>query len=303
MALAEARWVRTPAGHRPTPAAVGLVRGALAPWRWLTAPRSTGLEHLPRDRPALLAGNHTTFAVFDAPLLLLAIYEARGIFPRTVGDRLHFHVPGWRRLLAEFGVVEGTPANVRALMRAGEWIVVFPGGAREVFKRRDEKYALLWGERTGFVRLAIEHGYPIVPFASVGAEDLFDVVLDADDLLASPLGPWIRRLAPRPDVIPPVVRGLGPTALPRLDRFYFHFCEAVETRHLVGREQDPTILAAVQAQVRRAVEDGIARLLVAREGDPDRALVARLVAPRGETAAAPSDVPAFPALASRHAAA
>jgi hypothetical protein len=42
-------------------------------------------------------------------------------------------------------VIDGTPENVRALVRAGDSIVVFPGGAREVFKRRGEKYTLLWG--------------------------------------------------------------------------------------------------------------------------------------------------------------
>jgi len=209
----------TPVGHRPTRLDAALARLALAPWRWITAPRVSGVEHLPVERPALLAGNHTIGGVLDAPLLVLAVHDARGVFQRSVGDHLHFQIPGWRDLLARFGVVEGSPAAVGALMRAGEWIVVFPGGAREVFKRRGEKYALLWGERAGFARLAIEFGYPIVPFSLVGSEDLYDVVLDADDLLASPLAPLVRRLAPRPDVIPPVVRGLGLAVIPRVERF------------------------------------------------------------------------------------
>ena len=85
----------------------------------------------------------------------------------------------------------------------------FPGGAREVFKRRGEKYALI-GERTGFARLAIECGYPIVPFSAVGAEDVYDIVLDAEDttLLAAwaasaAVGAAVRRHSV-------VVRGVGP---------------------------------------------------------------------------------------------
>jgi 1-acyl-sn-glycerol-3-phosphate acyltransferase len=274
----------TPVGHRPTRVDAELVRLALAPWRWITAPRVSGLEHVPADRPVLLAGNHTTLALLDSPLLLLELYEARGVFPRTVGDHLHFRVPAWRALLERFGVVEGTPENVRALMRAGEWIVVFPGGAREVFKRRGEKYMLIWGERTGFARLAIECGYPIVPFSLVGAEDALDILFDADDLLASPLGPLLRRLAPRSDLIPPLVRGIGATAVPRAERFYFHFGEPVETRHLAGRERDYRTCFAVRERVREAVEDGIVRLLLERERDPDRALLARLLAPHARTA-------------------
>ena len=203
-----------------------------------------------------------------------------GIVPRTVGDHIHFRVPAWRALLERFGVVDGTPENVRALMDAGEWIVLFPGGAREVFKGRGEKYALLWGERTGFARLAVECGYPIVPFSLVGAEDAYDVLLDAEDILASPVGPLVRRIAPRRDLIPPIVRGLGLTALPRVERFYFHFGAPVETRHLAGRAGDPATCFALRERVRTAVEAGITRLLLERERDPDRALLARLLAPR-----------------------
>jgi hypothetical protein len=42
-----------------------------------------------------------------------------------------------------------------------------PGGAGEVFKGRGQDYKLLWKERLGFARMAIEFGYPIVPFAAV----------------------------------------------------------------------------------------------------------------------------------------
>jgi 1-acyl-sn-glycerol-3-phosphate acyltransferase len=258
-----------------------LARVVLAPWRWITAPRVSGLENLP-PRPALLVGNHTLGALLDAPLLLVTLYEALGVVPRTLGDHLHFGIPGWRWLLARFGVADGTPENVRALMRAGEWIIVFPGGAREVFKRRGEKYELLWSDRCGFARLAIESGYPIVPFSVVGPEDCYDIVLDADDLAASRLGRLVVRLAPRPDVVPPLVRGLGLTALPRPERFYFHFGEPVETRHLMRSARHPATWFAVRERVRRAVEDGIRQLLVVRERDPDRALLPRLLAPHAE---------------------
>lgn len=268
----------TPVGHRPTRAEVELARLLLAPWWWLTSPCFSGLEHVPVDRPVLLAGNHSTLAVLDAPILLLGLHDRLGLFPRTVGDHVHFRVPAWRALVERFGVVDGTPANVRALMQAGETIVVFPGGAREVFKRRGEKYALIWGRRTGFARLAIEFGYPIVPFAAVGAEDLYDIVLDAEDLLRSPLGPIVRRLAPRADLVPPLVAGVGFTALPRVQRLYFHFAEPVETVPFAGRQDDPEVAFAVRERVRVAVEAGIAYLLAARERDPERDLAGRLLA-------------------------
>ena len=78
-------------------------------------------------------------------------------------------------------MVRGTRANVRALMRDGQNILVFPGGADEVFKARGQEYRLMWKERLGFARLAIEFGYPIVPFAAVGAEEMLHVLADQPD--------------------------------------------------------------------------------------------------------------------------
>ena len=66
--------------------------------------------------------------------------------------------------------------------------MVFPGGQREVFKRKNEAYRLIWKERIGFVTLAAAFGYPIVPFASLGADKSLHIALDAGDIMSSPIG-------------------------------------------------------------------------------------------------------------------
>jgi len=157
-------------------------------WPVLTAQRLyhrpvfLGSEHIPRARPVLYVGNHTLFGVLDPPLLMAHIYEETGHLPRSLADHFHYRVPGWRDFLTRWGAVRGTRENCRAVMRAGDSVLVFPGGGREVAKRRGEAYQLLWKQRTGFVRMAVEHGYPIVPFASVGAEECYSIHLDANDL-------------------------------------------------------------------------------------------------------------------------
>jgi 1-acyl-sn-glycerol-3-phosphate acyltransferase len=171
--------------------------------------------------------------------------------------------------------VEGTRENCAALMRAGESILVFPGGAREVFKRKGQRYRLLWEGRLGFARLAIAHRYPIVPFAAVGAEECYDIVLDAGDVLR--LLPALRGL-PRAEEMPPLVRGIGLTALPRPQRFYFRFAPPVETAHLAGHEDDQAACTALREQVRIAVSSGIAALRAERARDPQRHLLPRLAA-------------------------
>jgi hypothetical protein len=263
---------------RPRRREIELAQTALAPWRWITSPEFHHIERVPRDRPVLLVGNHTLMGLLDIPLMVLEIWERRGVFVRSLGDHVHFKIPGWRDLLLQFGTVEGSRENCSALMRERETVLVFPGGAREVFKRKGESYRLLWGQRTGFARMAIEHGYSILPFAALGADDCFDVVLDAGDLLSTRLGGLLQRVFPRIDELPPVVRGIGPLPVPRPQKFYFFFDREVDTAPWRGRHDDPRACFEVREETRRAIERGIAFLKRVRSRDPQASLLARAVA-------------------------
>lgn len=261
-------------GHRPTATEMAAARVLLEPWRLLTAPVFHGVEQVPTDRPFLLVGNHTLMGVLDVPLMLLGLYERTGMIVRSLGDHIHFQVPLWRDLLLRFGTVDGTRENCTALMRAGESILVFPGGAREVFKHKGERYHLVWKNRTGFAALAIKHGYPIVPFSAVGAEECYDILIDSDEMRHSPLGPVLEWLTPRPDEMPPVVAGIGP--LPRPQRFYFRFATPIETRPWSGRAASQAACLELRAEVARAIERGITLLRREQRRDPEATLAARL---------------------------
>ena len=257
---------------------IGRLNKLMEPWRVLTSPIYLGMERVPReDRPLLFVGNHTLYGVLDAPFLALELYNQHGIWMRSLGDHIHFKVPGWGRMLKRYGVVDGTRPNCDKLMEAGEAILVFPGGAREVAKRKGEKYQLIWQERLGFVRMAVKHGCTIVPFSAVGVEDGFDILIDADEILASPVGRVLRRLGVREDVIWPISRGLGPTPLPRPQRFYFHIAEPIPTRAFQGQQGDDEVCRALRAQTSAAIEAGIDHLIEYRRGDPQKHIVPRLL--------------------------
>ncbi|HVN87046.1 MAG TPA: lysophospholipid acyltransferase family protein [Candidatus Binatia bacterium] len=262
-------------GHRPTAEEIAVARVLLEPWRLLTSPVFHGVEHVPADRPFLLVGNHTLMGVLDVPLMLLGLHERTGLLVRPLGDHIHFQIPVWRDLLARFGTVEGTRENCGALMRARESILVFPGGAREVFKHKGEQYHLIWKNRTGFAALAIAHHYPIVPVAAVGAEECYDILVDSDEMRRSPLGPVLERFTQRVDEFPPVVAGIGP--LPRPQRFYFGFGAPIETRKWARRAHDQSACLALRAEVAHAIERGIKTLKQVRRRDPNATLVTRLM--------------------------
>ena len=245
----------------------------LAPFRRVTQPRVLGIDRIPR-RPVLFAGNHTHYAFLDLPFMMSELWTRRRIVLRGLGEHGHYAIPVWRDLLTMAGMVRGTRENVRALMRDGQNILVFPGGTGEVFKGRGHDYRLMWKERLGFARLAIEFGYPIVPFSAVGAEQMLRVVVDPRMPGAAQVSALMRLLVGVP--LPPIPRGVGLTLLPRPERLYFWFGAPVETARYGGAGEDDAAARAVRNEVRAAVEEGIRTLLSERESDPHRRLLARV---------------------------
>ena len=257
----------------------------------LTRPLLLDVENVPSRGPFMLVGNHQLLGMQDLPWLVRRLEVERGVRVRGMADRFHFSVPLWRSCLTRAGAVLGTRENCAALLAAGEPVLVFPGGAREVYKRRGERYRLLWGSRTGFVRMAIAAQCPIVPFGAVGAEDRFDVLLDIDHPIAAPARHLVRRVAGRDDVGTLIVRGAGTAGLPRLDRLYFRFGEPISTTRWAGRVDDAEALAECRDLVKAQVEAHIAELLAYRARDPQRSLLGHA---RGTLASASPVAAALP---------
>jgi len=157
--------------------------------RWFK-PRFYGLEHLDAKRPALYVGNHTIYG-FDSPAFVLGIYQHKKIWLRGLADHFHFYFPLWRDALQQFGAFDGTRQAVDRLMQARQHILIYPGGSREVLKHKGEAYQLFWKQRLGFIELAIQHGYDIIPFAALGGEETLDIVYDGNDFKQS----WLGKLA------------------------------------------------------------------------------------------------------------
>ncbi len=256
----------------------------IQPVKRLLSPVSIGTEHIPREGAVLLAGNHTVYGMIDIPMLGLEIFEKTGRTVRGLGDHNHFALPVWRDVLKRIGAVRGTREICSQLFEAGEAVLVFPGGGREVMKRKHERYKLIWKERIGFARLAIQHQVPIVPFASVGVEDMFEIVADAEDILRSRAGDLLRALGitEQPwfrhgEIIPPLARGRGPVSLPRLERQYFLFGEAIDPAPWKGRHEEREACFELREQVKSVVEREIAQLREVRAADPERYPVQRLL--------------------------
>lgn len=233
-----------------------------------------GAENVDPQRPGLFVGNHALMGVLDSPLFVYELYRQTGVFPRSLGDHFHFPTPVWGKLVTRFGAVPGTRENCRRLMESGQHVLVFPGGAREVAKRRDEINKLVWKKRTGFVYMAIEQGFDIIPFASLGCDEAYDIVYDGDDFANGWLGKRllgndkINSLMRGGDLFMPLVKGVGPTLLPKAEPFRFAIGKPISTAHLKGQESDPAVLWQLREQVSDAITGMLSRMDEERKEQP-----------------------------------
>lgn len=143
------------------------------PTRWFHA-RLEGIEHLPAGG-ALLVGNHAMFGLDGVVLGTLVVRETRRHL-RFLGERNLFRFGPLARLFHAAGAVEGAPENAVALLRRGEWVGVYPDGIDDSWKTADERYVLKWGNRSGFARVAMRAGVPILPVAAHGIDEMYTVV-------------------------------------------------------------------------------------------------------------------------------
>jgi 1-acyl-sn-glycerol-3-phosphate acyltransferase len=131
-----------------------------------------GLHHLlaPR-RAALLVAYHGKPVTYDLGMLSVTLHERLGHLPHGV---VHGAVEQQRLMKwvsDGLGFVTGDGEAVGEAVRRGELIVVQPGGTREGCRSSRHRYEVDWGERTGYLRLALRHRLPIIPVAAAGVDD------------------------------------------------------------------------------------------------------------------------------------
>ncbi|KAJ3414900.1 Transmembrane protein 68 [Chytridiales sp. JEL 0842] len=170
------------------PAPAWLLLGITGPWRLLYPVKVRGIENVPHNaRKIFMVGNHQLSGL-DIPTKFAQIYVERGIRIRALMDRVHGIIPFWKHLLVWCGAAIGTRENCSTLMKQGEPMLVYPGGALEVMKsEKAPKYAVMWQNRTGFATMAIEHGYTIIPFSAIGYEEIFWIPFSIPDFWIWPL--------------------------------------------------------------------------------------------------------------------
>jgi 1-acyl-sn-glycerol-3-phosphate acyltransferase len=156
------------------------LKAALAVTRWIYTDyfrvRASGLSGIPEGRVLLIA-NHGGQIPLDGMLIGMSLLlEARPA--RVVRGMIERWVPGLpfvSSLFSKMGQIVGDVRNCRELLEKEQCVLVFPEGVRGSGKTIFQRYQLQrFG--TGFIRLAMETGTPIIPVAVVGCEEAYPSV-------------------------------------------------------------------------------------------------------------------------------
>jgi 1-acyl-sn-glycerol-3-phosphate acyltransferase len=123
------------------------------------------------DEPVLFVANHGYGGAFDLNVLAFAaMYRLTGQSRRV---SLLTHQIAWSvglgPVVETFDAVPASHRHALEALAAGRHALVFPGGDIDGFKTWRRRNEVLFCGRSGFARVAMEAGVPIVPVVTAGA--------------------------------------------------------------------------------------------------------------------------------------
>ncbi|XP_022092396.1 transmembrane protein 68-like [Acanthaster planci] len=130
-----------------------------------------GLENIPQEGAAVLIYYHGTIPL-DFYYIMAKVLLFKSRLMQLVGDRFLFGIPGFRILLKVFHVTRGSVPECVNLLKEGHILAIAPGGVREALFG-DEHYELVWGQRCGFAKCALEAKVPIIPVFTQNCREAF----------------------------------------------------------------------------------------------------------------------------------
>ena len=148
-------------------------------YRRYFAVEAFGLRNVPPRGRAMLIGNHSGGVAVDGAMVIASMFFdmspprlAQGMVEKFM-NKVPF-ASEWNNRTGQF---TGLPETAEKLLEDDRLLLVFPEGARGTAKLYKERHSLV-GFGTGFMRLALQTGTPIVPFAFLGGGEAIPTVLN-----------------------------------------------------------------------------------------------------------------------------
>jgi 1-acyl-sn-glycerol-3-phosphate acyltransferase len=223
-----------------------------------------GWEQLP-EPPALVVGIHSGAPfVWDAWTVGIQWWRRFGpdrVLHGTAHDAL-MAAPGIGAYFRSMGVLPAAPDSIAAALAAGRDVALWPGGEVDALRPWTERDKAVLAGRTGFIRMAINAGVPIVPVATVGGPDSMPVLFRGRRIAKALQLDKVARLKVFPVALSaPWV--IGPAALPEIPlptKIRTAFQAPIELDHDPDRARDRRYVEKKYEEVRHSIQRGMDRL-------------------------------------------
>lgn len=130
-----------------------------------------GLENIPKTGPALLIFFHGAIPA-DGYFLHSKVFMSTGRQAHFVVDNFLFKFP-WYKFYSEcMQTFPGTVDSCVDILKEGNLLMIAPGGTYEG-QFGDKNYKMLWRNRMGFAKVALQAGVNIIPFFSTNIQEAY----------------------------------------------------------------------------------------------------------------------------------
>jgi 1-acyl-sn-glycerol-3-phosphate acyltransferase len=195
----------------------------------------------------------------DVLVLAPALYDKFG-YGRPIFTLAHYGVffTSFGAYLSRLGVIHASRENAAEALGSGAVVLVFPGGDYDAFRPTLTQNVIDFDGRTGYARVAIDAGVPIVPAVSIGAQET-QLFVTRGDRLAKRLG--LKRL--RMEILPVTIgfpfgmTTLFPANLPLPTKIVYQMLEPID---IVARFGDDPDVDEVDAHVRSVMQTALDQL-------------------------------------------
>lgn len=216
------------------------------------------LHHVPRQGRAVLVGIHRGFMPWDAVMALHLIVRNLGRYVRFLIHPGLIKFPFLFNFHTKLGGIIACQENAEAVLKGEEMVGIFPEGIRGAFSLYRNAYKLGKFGRDEYVKIALRHRAPIVPFVTVGSAEIFPILKRVN-------WAWWKRHTEWPTFpITPTFPFLPPVPLPA--KWHTQFLEPlhIEERYPPEAADDPEVINAISQEVRSRMAKAIGEMLSRR---------------------------------------
>ncbi len=214
-----------------------------------------GLEHVPRAGRAVLAGVHRGHQPWDGVMTFYLLVRELGRYPRYLIHPTLVKFPFLAPYMIKCGGVHACQENADWVLEREGLLAIFPEGIRGAFTMYRDAYKLGKFGRDDYVKIALRHGAPIIPYVTVGSAEIFPI-------LGKIRWRWWKRYSEWPFF--PITPTMGTVPLP--SKWHTWFLEPIPTdAYPPEAADDRAVVGAISRQVRASMEAAIGEMLHRRK--------------------------------------